>query len=176
MDKIGTVKLTNSFGLKFFDDKYEGGIYVSKTVKLIISLAIVGLIFFGGFFVGNISKAEIMKEIKIGYEGIENSSKVIYEKVFTDLENPTTIDNFIMIYLNAKEIEDPNIDLENPDMYIELNNPNASVGLIDSKLWFVDDGAIIGRRASESWDQIDFYKIDENDAEYIKEIVEYGEE
>ncbi|MFP3421907.1 hypothetical protein R0K19_21270, partial [Bacillus sp. SIMBA_161] len=120
---------------------------MSKIVKLIISLVIVGLIFLGGFFVGNISKAEIMKEIKIGYEDVENSSKVIYEKVFTDVENSTTIDNFIMIYLNAKEIENPNIDLENPDMYIELNNPNASVGLIDSKVWFVDDGAIIGKRA-----------------------------
>jgi len=146
---------------------------VSKTVKLIISLVIVGLIFLGGFFVGNISKAEIMKEIKIGYEDVENSSKVIYEKVFTDVENSTTIDNFIMIYLNAKEIENPNIDLENPDMYIELNNPNASVGLIHSKVWFVDDGAIIGKRAGESWDQIDFYKTDESDVEYIKETVEY---
>ncbi|MTD31056.1 hypothetical protein [Planomicrobium sp. YIM 101495] len=149
---------------------------MSKTVKLIISLVIVGLIFLGGFFVGNISKAEIMKEIKIGYEDVENSSKVIYEKVFTDIENSTTIDNFIMIYLNAKEIENPNIDLENPDMYIELNNPNASVGLIDSKVWFVDDGAIIGKRAGESWDQIDFYRTDESDAEYIKEIVEFVEE
>ncbi|WP_341963419.1 hypothetical protein NM897_16825 (plasmid) [Planococcus maritimus] len=148
---------------------------MSKTVKLIISLVIVGLIFLGGFFVGNISKAEIMKEIKIGYEDVENSSKVIYEKVFTDVENSTTIDNFIMIYLNAKEIENPNIDLENPDMYIELNNPNASVGLIDSKVWFVDDGAIIGNRAGESWDQIDFYKTDESDVEYIKETVEYEE-
>ncbi|ALS74086.1 hypothetical protein AUC31_01925 [Planococcus rifietoensis] len=146
---------------------------MSKTVKLIISLVIVGLIFLGGFFVGNISKAEIMKEIKIGYEDVENSSKVIYEKVFTDVENSTTIDNFIMIYLNAKEIENPNIDLENPDMYIVLNNPNASVGLIDSKVWFVDDGAIIGKRAGESWDQIDFYKTDESDVEYIKETVEY---
>ena len=146
---------------------------MSKTVKLIISLVIVGLIFLGGFFVGNISKAEIMKEIKIGYEDVENSSKVIYEKVFTDVENSTTIDNFIMIYLNAKEIENPNIDLENPDMYIELNNPNASVGLIDSKVWFVDDGAIIGKRAGESWNQIDFYKTDESDVEYIKETVEY---
>ncbi len=146
---------------------------MSKTVKLIISLVIVGLIFLGGFFVGNISKAEIMKEIKIGYEDVENSSKVIYEKVFTDVENSTTIDNFIMIYLNAKEIENPNIDLENPDMYIELNNPNASVGLIDSKVWFVDDGAIIGKRAGESWDQIDFYKTDESDVKYIKETVEY---
>ncbi|MDS9109428.1 hypothetical protein RLL75_01760, partial [Streptococcus pneumoniae] len=80
---------------------------------------------------------------------------------------------FIMIYLNAKEIENPNIDLENPDMYIELNNPNASVGLIDSKVWFVDDGAIIGKRAGESWNQIDFYKTDESDVEYIKETVEY---
>ncbi|WP_341961841.1 hypothetical protein NM897_05415 [Planococcus maritimus] len=149
---------------------------MSKTVKLIISLVIIGLIFLGGFFVGNISKAEIMKEIKIGYEDVENSSKVIYEKVFTDIENSTTIDNFIMIYLNAKEIENPDIDLENPDMYIELNNPNASVGLIDSKVWFVDDGAIIGKRAGESWDQIDFYKTDESDAEYIKEIVEFVEE
>lgn len=149
---------------------------MSKTVKLIISLVIMGLIFLGGFFVGNISEAEIMKEIKIGYGSIESSSKVDYGKVFTDSENPTIIDNFIMIYLTAKETDAPNLDLEKPDMYIELNNPNASIGLIDSKLWFVADEAIIGRRAGESWDRIDFYKIDESDAKYIKEIAELEEE
>ncbi|WP_341961058.1 hypothetical protein NM897_14575 [Planococcus maritimus] len=146
---------------------------MSKTVKVISSLALIGLIFFGGFIAGNMSKADIVKEIKIGYQDIEKSSNVIYEKVFTDIENPTIIDNFIMIYLNAKEIENPNINLEDPDMYIELNNPNASVGLIHSKVWFVDDGAIIGKRAGESWDRIDFYKTDESDAKYIKEVVDY---
>ncbi|ANU17149.1 hypothetical protein BBI11_09025 [Planococcus maritimus] len=146
---------------------------MSKTVKVFISLALIGLIFFGGFIVGNMSKAEIMKEIKIGYQDIEKSSNVIYEKVFTDIENPTIIDNFIMIYLNAKAIDDPNIDLEKPDMDIELTNPSASVSLIDSKVWFVGDDALIGRRAGESWDQIAFYKTDESDAKYIKEIVGY---
>ena len=148
---------------------------MSKTVKVISSLALIGLIFFGGFIAGNMSKAEIMKEIKVGYQDIEKSSNVMYKKVFTDTENPTVIDNVIMIYLNAKEIDNPNIDVEKPDMYIELNNPNASVRLIDSKIWFVGDDAIIGRRAGENWKQIDFYKIVKSDAEYIKETVEFEE-
>ena len=89
---------------------------------------------------------------------------------------PTIIDNFIMIYLNAKESGDPNVDLEVPDMYMELNNPNAGIGLIDSKLWFVDDYAIVGIRAGESWDQVDFYELSDTDTKYIKEIVEYEKE
>lgn len=149
---------------------------MSKTVKVIGSLLIVVLVFLSGYFIGNVSKAEVMKEIKVGYEGMENSNRVIYEKVFTDTENPTIIDNFIMIYLNAKESEDPNIDLENPDMYMELNNPNAAIGLIDSKLWFVDDYAIVGIRVGETWDQVDFYELSDTDTKYIKEMVEYEKE
>ncbi|WP_422124398.1 hypothetical protein DHX103_06140 [Planococcus sp. X10-3] len=146
---------------------------MSKTVKIICSVIIAGLIFLGGVFAGTVSNAEVTKEIKIGYQNDGNPDRVDYHKVYTDSENPLIMDNFLMIYLNWEKVDNVNVDLESPDLYIELNNPKDSVGLIDSKLWFDNDVAIIGRRVGESWDQVIFYEIDESDAEYIKKTIEY---
>ncbi|UTW69522.1 hypothetical protein KHA80_22670 [Anaerobacillus sp. HL2] len=52
-------------------------------------------------------------------------------------------------------------------------SPKQSVGLIDSRVWFTNEGAIIGQRNGESWDQVEYYKIDKSDANYIKGIIEY---
>ncbi|MCM3610767.1 hypothetical protein M4S82_05845 [Planococcus sp. MERTA32b] len=149
---------------------------MNRTVKIICSVIIAGLIFFGGVFAGAISKAEVTKEIKIGYQNDEDSDRVDYQNVYTDSENTVIVDNFLMIYLNGEKVENENKVLENPDLYIQLNNPKESVGLIDSKLWFENDGATIGRRVGESWDQMIFLKIDKSDADYIKKTIGYKEE
>ncbi|WP_352524077.1 hypothetical protein [Heyndrickxia oleronia] len=47
--------------------------------------------------------------------------------------------------------------------------------LIDSKLWFTKEGAIIGERIAEGWEQTEYYRIDEDDADYIKKTVQYKE-
>lgn len=149
---------------------------MSKSMKYLISFVILGCIFAGGYFVGKVTNAEVLKEVSISYKGTdENAQDVIYKKQFTDLENPSVIDNFIMIYLYTEEIEKPDVDIENPDMYINLNSPNASAGLIDSRLWFIDEYAVIGRREGVSWDKVKFYKIEGYDVEYIKEVTLYKE-
>jgi len=65
--------------------------------------------------------------------------------------------------------------MENPDIFILVLNPKLSVGLIDSKVWFTNEGAIIAERSGESWDQVEYFKIDESDTNYIKGIIEYQE-
>lgn len=144
-----------------------------KFVKVISIVVVAIIVFLGGYFAGSLSNNEVTKEIRIGYQNSDNSNRVDYHNVFTDTENPLIIERFLMIYINKEKIENVNLDLENPDIYIEVNNPKASVGLIDSRLWFTNEGAIIGRRTGKDWNQVNFYKIDESDANYIKETIKY---
>ena len=143
-----------------------------KFVKMISIVVVTIIVFLGGYLVGSLSNNEVTKEIRIGYQNSDNANRVDYYTVFTDIENPSIIERFLMIYINKEKIENVNLDLDNPDIYIEVNNPKESVRLIDSKLWFTNDGAIIGRRSRENWNQMNFYKIDEGDANYIKETIE----
>ena len=136
---------------------------------MIVSAVIVGLVFVSGFFVGNLSNAEVKQEIRIGYQNPENADRVDYQKSFTDSENPLIIERFLMIYINKEKIE--NMELGNPDVFIELNNPKDSVRLIDSKLWFTDDKGIIGIGTGENQEQMTFYEIDQEDAAFIKKVI-----
>ncbi|MGG3800617.1 hypothetical protein [Metabacillus fastidiosus] len=68
-----------------------------------------------------------------------------------------------------------NPDTENPNIYIEVISPKRSVGLIDSKVWFTNEGAIISKRSGKSWDEVEYYKLDKEDADYIKENIDYKE-
>lgn len=146
---------------------------MSKIVKIICSVIIVGLVFGGGYFAGAKINAEVMKEVRIGYQNEGNPNRVDYHKVYTDLENPEIIDSFLMIYFNREKIENVSVDLQNPDLYIELNNPKYWIGMMSSEIWFTDEGAIMGDGAGE---QMMFYEIDEGDAEYIKTTIGYEEE
>lgn len=144
-------------------------------MKMLISFVAVGLIFAGGYFVGKVTNQEVLKEVVVRYEGTdENSRRIIYEQTYTDLENPSVIDNIIMIHLTSEEIEDPTVDMENPDMFLKVNSPNASASLLDSRIWFVDNYAILGDRVGESWDKVKFQRIEGYDVEYLKEITKYN--
>ena len=131
------------------------------------------MIFIVGYLTGSINTNEVTKEIRIGYQNSNHLNRVDYYNIFTDVENPSIIERFLMIYINKEKTENVNVDEDNPDIYIEVNNPKASVGLIDSKLWFTDEGAIIGRRIGPDWGSMNFYNIDKGDAAYIKETIEY---
>jgi hypothetical protein len=146
-----------------------------KSAKVISVTALVIIIFLGGYFAGSINNNEASREIKIGYNNSDNPNQVDYNHIFTDTENQTIIDNFMMIYLHKEKITNVNLDVENPDIYISLMSPRQSVGLIDSRVWFTDEGAIIGERRGESWDRVEYYQIDESDANYIKENIDHQE-
>ncbi|MGM9988001.1 MAG: hypothetical protein ACI35O_12340, partial [Bacillaceae bacterium] len=65
-----------------------------------------------------------------------------------------------MMYLGGHLLHGTiSIDKENPDLFIEINSPKQHTGLIDSRLWYTNDGAIIGIRNGESWDQIKYTRI-----------------
>lgn len=129
--------------------------------------------FIGGYFAGKVNSNEASREIRIGYENSENAGQIDIQKVITDTENQGVVDNFMMIYLNKEKISTPN--LASPNVHISVNSPKQSAGLIDSKLWFTNEGAVIGIRSGESWDQVEYFEISKNEAEYIKEQIEYQE-
>jgi hypothetical protein len=78
-----------------------------------------------------------------------------------------------MIFLHKKKIDHVEIDEENPDIYIMVRSPKQSTSLIDSKLWFTKNCAIIGERSGERWNEVEYFKIDEMDANYIKDAIDY---
>jgi len=121
--------------------------------------------------IGKVKFNVASREIRIGYEDIENVGQMNIEKVFTDIENQGKVDNFMMIYLKMKQISTLNPNPENPDVHISVLSPKQSTGLIDSRLWFTKDGAVIGIRSGVSWDQVDYFEINKDDAQYIKEQI-----
>ncbi|WP_243291794.1 hypothetical protein [Bacillus sp. FJAT-47783] len=120
-----------------------------------------------------INSNEASREIWIGYDDNENVGQIDIKKVITDTESQGIVDNFMMIYLNKEKIFDANKELGKPDVHISINSPKQSTGLIDSRLWFEDEGAIIGIRSGESWNQVDYFKINKDDADYIKEQIDF---
>ena len=147
---------------------------MNKTVKLISVISVSMLIFLGGYFTG-INNREVTREIRVGYQNSANPNGIDYPTIFTDTKNQTIIDNLQMIYLHKEKIENVDIDIENPDIFIMMLNPKRSVGLIDSNVWFTNEGAMIAERIGESWEQVEYFIIDKSDANYIKEIIDYRE-
>ncbi|NYV67825.1 MULTISPECIES: hypothetical protein [Bacillaceae] len=146
-----------------------------KSLKIIYVIIVVIIIFLSGYFIGNIKNSKVSREIRIGYNHSDYPDRIDYQNVFTDVDNQEIIDNFLMIYLHKEKIENLYLEQDTPDIYIRVTSPKQSVELIDSKLWFTKEGAIIGERIAEGWEQTEYYRIDEDDADYIKKTVQYKE-
>jgi hypothetical protein len=116
---------------------------------------------------------EPSREILIGYNNERNAGQIDIEKVITDTENQSIVDNFFMIYSSKERMTKEMKQMEKPDVHIKIISPKQSAVLIDPRLWFSADGALIGIRSGESWNQIDYFKIEKHDAAYIKEQINY---
>jgi len=58
---------------------------MSKSINYLISFVIIGCIFAGGYFVGKITNAEVLKEVSISYQGTDkNDQAVHYEKLIVE--------------------------------------------------------------------------------------------
>lgn len=145
-----------------------------RSAKMISIIALIAIAFLGGYLIGKGNTGEASREIRIGYDNKEIDGRIDIAKVISDTESQEIVDNFMMIYLTMEEITNPN--LANPNVHISVISPKQSTSLIDSRLWFTNKGAVIGIRSGESWDQVDYFAINKNDANYIKEQVDYQEE
>lgn len=138
--------------------------------KSILLIIVIALIFFSAGYVTSKNTSEtITREVKIGVGKSGNDGQIDYIKTITDAQNQVVIDNFMMIYMNSKPVNTSEINKEQPDLFIEVNSPKQSTGLIDSKVWFTDNGAIIGIRSGENWADVEYKSINQDDADFIRE-------
>ncbi|QST01134.1 hypothetical protein IMZ31_06110 [Pontibacillus sp. ALD_SL1] len=148
---------------------------MKKSILIISTISVCIVLFLGGYVVGIITHNEVSREIRFGYQHSEQPNRVDYPHVFTDLENQTIIDNLMMTYLHKEKIESANVNVEKPDLYMSVGSPKQSVILISARIWFTPDGAIVGERRGENWDEVAFYKWDNRDARYIMDTINYEE-
>lgn len=141
--------------------------------KSILLIIVIALIFFSAGYVTSKNTSEtITREVKIGVEKSGDDGQIDYIKTITDAQNQVVIDNFMMIYMNSKPVNTIDINKDPPDLFIEVNSPKQSTGLIDSKVWFTDNGAIIGIRSGENWADVEYKSINQGDADFIREQTE----
>ncbi|KGP92407.1 hypothetical protein N780_02065 [Pontibacillus chungwhensis BH030062] len=148
---------------------------MKKSILLIGAITVCIVLSLSGYVVGTITHNEVSREIRFGYQHSEQANRVDYPHVFTDVENQTIVDNLMMTYLHKEKIESANVNVEEPDLYMSVGSPKQSVILINARIWFSTDGAIVGERRGESWDEVAFYRMDERDARYIMDTIEYEE-
>ncbi|WP_421378466.1 hypothetical protein ACOJQI_13065 [Bacillus salacetis] len=138
-----------------------------------LALAIL-IIFSGGFFTGKyVFEEGASREIRVGYQDSGRPDVINFEKVIKNTEDQAAVDNFMMIYMNKEEVAMTDVDLGKPDVFISITSPKQFTGLIDSRIWFREDGGIIARRSGESWDEVEYFSISVQDADYIKDKIEY---
>ncbi|WP_143525678.1 hypothetical protein [Salimicrobium flavidum] len=131
------------------------------------------IIFGGGYYAGSIGKEEVSIEVIFGYPSSENPDQVDYSHTFKNTEHQAIVDNLLMIYLNKEKVTSVDVDVNHPDIYMQVISPKRSTSLVDSRIWFTEAGPIIGQRDGGNWDNnIEYYRIDENDGRYIQEIIE----
>lgn len=142
-------------------------------LKVISVVFIAIIIFIGGYATGRLMHDEVSMEVRIGYPHSEYPNRVDYPHTFKNTDNQNIINNLLMIHMQKERIDNIDMDIANPDIYLELLSPTESVGLLESRVWFMEDGAIIAQRDGISWDEVEFYKIPEDDATYIKGLIGY---
>ncbi|QFT87665.1 hypothetical protein FIU87_03285 [Bacillus sp. THAF10] len=141
--------------------------------KAISIIFIAILIFIVGYATGRLMQHDVSMEFRIGYPHSEFPNRVDYPHTFKNTDNQHIINNLLMIHMQKERIDDMDLEIDSPDIYMNLLSPTESVGLLESRLWFKEDGAIIAERNGISWDEVEFYKIPESDASYIKGLTGY---
>lgn len=141
-----------------------------RIVRIIIFALLAICIGGGGFLLGKTLYQKPNLEVRIGHPDTNYGNVLLTDKVFTDIGHSNITNNILMIFLYRTPIENSNVDVNKPDKSITINSLKENTGLIEAKIWFLSDKAIIGMRVGESWDKIEFSEIDQNSAQYIKSL------
>ncbi|OEH93618.1 hypothetical protein [Bacillus solimangrovi] len=144
-----------------------------KHLKILFWLSLATLLFLGGYLIGSMTSEKASREIQVIYADLEHEGRFNIEKVITDVDDQSVVDHFMMIFMHKKETTNIKKLARKPDVYISIMSPKRFVGLVNSSVWFTSEGAIIAHREEESSQNKTYYQIDEADAAYIKEQIEY---
>ncbi|WP_027954528.1 hypothetical protein [Halobacillus kuroshimensis] len=138
--------------------------------KLLLWIAGIALIFGGGYaaavYVGD-TPSYTLTAVKAG-ENKETSATL------HNGEHQAELDTMLNILLHQKPMEGASVDMENPDVTLKLISPERSIGILDARVWFEEDRAVLGIRSGQTWNSIRFSELSQNEASYIRSIV--GEE
>ncbi|TXC78735.1 hypothetical protein FS935_22405 [Metabacillus litoralis] len=145
----------------------------STKIRILLYVIIIVMIFIGGYYTGKITSTETTREITIGYENQEHPDQIDFTKIIKDSEDQSAVDNFTVIYSNNSKIIIEE-DMGKPDVYLSIRSPKQFTNLIDSKIWFTKEGATIGIRSGETWKKIDYFSINKDDANYIREKIDFN--
>lgn len=146
-----------------------------KIVKTACAIIIVLIIFIGGYLTGKLTTHETTREIAFGFASKENTEQINYSKVITDAKHQDIIDNVMMIFMHRKPLQSQKADLGHPDTYLQMKSPKQSTSLINSKLWFTDEGAVIGLLNGGGSEQTEYFSINQEDADYLKEQIDIAD-
>ncbi|WHX24639.1 hypothetical protein QNH47_10585 [Virgibacillus halodenitrificans] len=140
-----------------------------KAFKLPAAVLFISCVFLIGYLIGKYQFNQPSREIVIAYEDENNSDIKIIKQTIKDTEKQHVIDNFFMIWMQKKPLEDTeSVGEGKPDFYIMVNSPKQSVRLINAQIWFTEDGAIIGEEVGGSEKQLKYFSIPKENANYIK--------
>ena len=134
------------------------------SILIFIFILIMGTLFY-------LNKYKIYKpsiSIKIGYK--ENDA-IIYPINISDYSDQSKVDTINNILWNSRDIEINEIDyldIENPDLYIQIVSPRIGVIREELNLWFEGEEVII------NWDSNRYRKIDENNIKTLKYIIDFS--
>ncbi|QDP39619.1 hypothetical protein FN924_05160 [Radiobacillus deserti] len=59
-----------------------------------------------------------------------------------------------------------------PDLHLSIISPKRSTSLVDSEVWFNESGATIGLRSGKAGNQVDYFNISKEDADFLYEQFE----
>ncbi|WP_404407089.1 hypothetical protein [Jeotgalibacillus malaysiensis] len=142
-----------------------------KGMKILSTLVIAIAIFLAGYFTHKLTNEtvqEVSSEVQFSYQSPEQPEQIQVKQSYTNVEDQNVVDNIMMILMHKKPSSEV-MDVDQPDMYINVLSPKQHTGLVDARVWFTESGAVIGDRVGESWDQVEFFEVNEQDADYLKE-------
>lgn len=148
-----------------------------KIIKGIGVLLIAIFLFSAGYFTHKLTNEtvqEVSREVQFSYQSPEQPDQIQVKQSYTNVEDQNIVDNIMMILMHKKPSSEV-MDVDQPDMYISVLSPKQHIGLVDARVWFTESGAVIGDRVGEGWDQVDYFEVNEQDADYLKEQGEFEE-
>lgn len=136
--------------------------------KFLLWIAGIGLVFGGGYATALVlgdHPSYTLTALKAG--GEPEMAATLHDE-----EHQAELDTMLNILLHQKPLEGASVDVDNPDISLELISPERSVGILDARIWFEEDTAVLGIRSGQTWNSIRYSELSKNDAEYIQSIVD----
>ncbi|WP_088068914.1 hypothetical protein [Gottfriedia luciferensis] len=143
--------------------------------KLIIPILLIIIILEGYFLISskNSEKNIPSREIRIGYTYFHNPDQINFKKVITDFKNQNDVDFIESIFWGAETISNPNVNVKFPDVHLFINSPRQGTLILNARVWFNNEGAILATSADVNWHKVYFRKINKLESDYFKKVINF---